>query len=102
MVTVNYHLTPEPNAAQIKSLTLDTITAEDRAATRASWGAAEVLASLLVLACILGAYIYFRGPQLRRDPNARHVKTRGSLSLITSRSSGVWAARSFARSCWPR
>jgi SSS family solute:Na+ symporter len=60
MVTVSY-LTPEPNAAQIKSLTFDTTTAEDRSNTRASWGAAEVLASLLVLACILGAYIYFRG-----------------------------------------
>ena len=60
MVTVSY-LTPEPNPAQIRSLTLGTATPEDRAKTRASWGAKEVLASLVVLACILGAYIYFRG-----------------------------------------
>jgi SSS family solute:Na+ symporter len=60
MVTVSY-LTPAPNPAQIRSLTLGTATAEDRAQTRASWGAKEVLASLVVLACILGAYLYFRG-----------------------------------------
>ncbi len=60
MVAVSY-LTPQPDFAQIKSLTFGTVTAEDRAKTRASWGAKEVLASLLVLACILGAYLYFRG-----------------------------------------
>lgn len=60
MVGVSY-LTPQPNAAQIKSLTFGTITDEDRAKTRASWGASEVLASLFVLACIVGAYLYFRG-----------------------------------------
>jgi SSS family solute:Na+ symporter len=60
MVAVSY-VTPEPNLAQIKSLTFDTATPEDRAKTRSSWGASEVLASLFVLACILGAYLYFRG-----------------------------------------
>jgi SSS family solute:Na+ symporter len=60
MVVVSY-MTPEPNQAQIKSLTFSTLTAEDQAKTRASWGAKEVLASIVVLACILGAYIYFRG-----------------------------------------
>lgn len=60
MVIVSY-MTPEPDPAQIKSLTLATQTKEDRAKTRASWGAMEVFASLVVLACILGAYLYFRG-----------------------------------------
>jgi SSS family solute:Na+ symporter len=60
MVTVSY-LTPVPDPAQIKSLTLATQTKEDRAQTRASWGPMEVIGSLVVLACILGAYLYFRG-----------------------------------------
>jgi len=60
MVIVSY-LTPEPNAAQIKSLTFGTITTEDRAQTRSSWGSTEVLASLVVMAFIIGAYLYFRG-----------------------------------------
>ena len=60
MIGVSY-ATPEPNQAQIKSLTFDTATTEDRAKTRASWGANEVLASIVVLVCIIGAYIYFRG-----------------------------------------
>jgi solute:Na+ symporter, SSS family len=60
MVTVSY-LTPPPNEEQIKSLTFATATAEDRAHTRASWGAKEVLASAFILLAILGAYLYFRG-----------------------------------------
>jgi SSS family solute:Na+ symporter len=60
MIGVSY-ATPEPDPAQIKSLTFGTATDEDRAKTRASWGPKEVLASLVVLVCILGAYIYFRG-----------------------------------------
>ena len=60
MIGVSY-ATPEPNQVQIKSLTFDTATTEDRAKTRASWGANEVLASIVVLVCIIGAYIYFRG-----------------------------------------
>jgi SSS family solute:Na+ symporter len=60
MVTVSY-MTPVPDPAQIKSLTLATQTKEDRAQTRASWGPMEVIGSLVVLACILGAYLYFRG-----------------------------------------
>jgi len=55
------YMTPEPDPAQIKSLTLATQTADDRAKTRASWGAMEVIGSVVVLACILGAYLYFRG-----------------------------------------
>jgi SSS family solute:Na+ symporter len=60
MVVFSY-LTPPPDEAQIKGLTFATATAEDKARTRASWGAKEVLASLVVLVFIFGAYLYFRG-----------------------------------------
>jgi SSS family solute:Na+ symporter len=60
MVGVSY-LTPEPDAKRITGLTFATATAEDRARTRASWSWGEVLASALVLFCIIGAYLYFRG-----------------------------------------
>jgi SSS family solute:Na+ symporter len=60
MVVVSY-MTAEPAAEQIKSLTFDTATKEDRARTRASWSAREVVASCAVMACIIGSYLYFRG-----------------------------------------
>ncbi len=60
MVIFSY-LTPPPDEAQIKGLTFATASAEDKARTRDSWGRNEVLASLAILACILFAYIYFRG-----------------------------------------
>jgi len=60
MVVVSY-MTAEPNYVGIKSLTFETVTPEDRAKTRASWGWKEVAGSGLVLVCILGAYLYFRG-----------------------------------------
>jgi len=55
------HMTAEPDYLRIKSLTFETVTPEDRAKTRASWGWKEVAGSGLVLTCILGAYLYFRG-----------------------------------------
>ena len=60
MVAVSY-ATAEPEYAAIQSLTFETLTAEDRRRTRASWSGKEVAASGLVLVCILGAYLYFRG-----------------------------------------
>lgn len=60
MVVVS-HLTAEPDDQQIRSLTFETATPEDRAQTRASWSRREVIGSGLVLVCILGAYLYFRG-----------------------------------------
>jgi solute:Na+ symporter, SSS family len=60
MVAVSYMSAPPP-AQQIKSLAFGTATAEDRARTRASWSWREVSASGLILLCILGAYLYFRG-----------------------------------------
>ncbi len=60
MVAVSYMTAPPP-AAQIQSLTFGTSTAEDKRKTRASWDWREVAASAVVLAAILGAYLYFRG-----------------------------------------
>jgi SSS family solute:Na+ symporter len=60
MVVVS-RMTAAPDYARIASLTFETTTAEDRRRTRASWSGKEVLASGVVLACILGSYLYFRG-----------------------------------------
>ncbi len=60
MVVVS-HLTAEPEYGRIQSLTFATATAADRAYTRAGWSWREVAGSALVLACILGSYLYFRG-----------------------------------------
>jgi SSS family solute:Na+ symporter len=60
MVSVSY-MTPEPDYKSIQSLTFSTATPEDRKRTRASWGAKEVVGSAVVLICILGGYLYFRG-----------------------------------------
>jgi SSS family solute:Na+ symporter len=60
MVVVS-HMTAEPDYKRIESLTFETTTKEDRLKTRASWGPVEVMGSCLVLACILGSYLYFRG-----------------------------------------
>ena len=60
MVVVS-HVTAEPDYVKIRSLTFETVTEEDKARTRASWSWKEVAGSAVVLACILGAYLYFRG-----------------------------------------
>jgi solute:Na+ symporter, SSS family len=60
MIGVSY-ATSEPNYDAIKNLTLGTTTEADKANSRASWSWREVSASVLVLCCILGAYLYFRG-----------------------------------------
>jgi SSS family solute:Na+ symporter len=65
LVAVSY-ATPAPQYEQIKSLTFGTSTAEDRRQTRASWNWGEVAASAAILACILGAYLYFRGYNIRQ------------------------------------
>jgi solute:Na+ symporter, SSS family len=58
MVGMSY-ATAAPDYGRIKSLTFATASDADRATTRASWDKKEVLASFFILACILGAYIYF-------------------------------------------
>ena len=60
MVAVSY-ATSQPDYAAIKNLTFATTTREDKANTRASWSWIEAGASALVVLCILGAYLYFRG-----------------------------------------
>jgi SSS family solute:Na+ symporter len=60
MVGVSY-MTPAPEYARIKSLTFETLTPEDRRRTRESWDWHDVAGSAVVLACILGGYLYFRG-----------------------------------------
>jgi SSS family solute:Na+ symporter len=60
MVGVSY-MTPEPNQAQIQGLTFATASAEDKANTRASWNQWDVIGSLVIMAFIIGAYVYFTG-----------------------------------------
>jgi len=60
MVTVSY-ATAAPDMQKIQSLTFGTATDADRSKTRAGWGWKEVAASCIVLLCILGSYLYFRG-----------------------------------------
>ena len=60
MVVVSY-MTAAPDYSRIGSLTYETTTEEDRRRTRASWGWREVASSAFVLACIIGAYVYFTG-----------------------------------------
>ncbi len=54
-------LTKAPDYAAISGLTLGTVTSEQRRESRASWGAADIFASLGVIAAILVAYLYFNG-----------------------------------------
>jgi SSS family solute:Na+ symporter len=58
MVVMSY-ATAVPDYGRIKSLTFATASDEDRAHTRASWQKKDVFFSAFILACILGAYIYF-------------------------------------------
>jgi SSS family solute:Na+ symporter len=60
MVGVSY-ATAVPDYDRIKSLTFGTATAEDKEKTYASWDWHDVAASCLIVVCILGAYLYFRG-----------------------------------------
>ena len=60
MVVVSYATAP-PRPEQLVGLTYGTVTVEDRASSRASWSAREVIASAVVLVLILTAYLYFRG-----------------------------------------
>ena len=60
MYAVSY-MSEEPDYARISGLTYGTITAEDRAESRASWNKWDVIASVAVLVAILAAYLYFTG-----------------------------------------
>ncbi|MFA5263285.1 MAG: sodium:solute symporter [Opitutaceae bacterium] len=60
MIGVSY-ATQAPEYAKIASLTFGTATAEDKVKTFASWSWKDVAASCFIMACIVGAYIYFTG-----------------------------------------
>jgi len=54
-------MTKAPEYDKIKNLSFGTITDEHRAESSESWGATEVLASIVVLGVIIAGYLYFRG-----------------------------------------
>ena len=60
MFVVSY-MTEEPDYEKISGLTYGTMTAEHKAESRSSWSALDVGLSVLVMALILAAYIYFTG-----------------------------------------
>ena len=60
MVLVS-RMTEVPSEEQIKDLTFQTMSAEHRRESRASWGNTEVVWSGVVLVLILIAYLYFTG-----------------------------------------
>ncbi|HZZ18479.1 MAG TPA: sodium:solute symporter [Opitutaceae bacterium] len=60
MVVMSY-ATAVPEYGRLKGLTFATASEEDKAVTRASWEKKDVFFSAFILACILGAYIYFSG-----------------------------------------
>ncbi|MEM6654463.1 MAG: Na+/glucose cotransporter, partial [Planctomycetota bacterium] len=53
--------TAAPDAERIRGLTYGAVSDEDRSATRASWGVADVAASCVVVLLIVAAYVYFSG-----------------------------------------
>jgi SSS family solute:Na+ symporter len=60
MIVVSY-LTAPPSYEKISGLTYGTVTEEHRRESRASWQARDIVASGIVLALILAAYLYFTG-----------------------------------------
>ncbi|UCF35822.1 MAG: sodium:solute symporter [Acidobacteriota bacterium] len=52
-------MTKEPSAEQLKGLTYSTTMAEDRLKSRASWGKAELVHTVIILAIIGSVMIYF-------------------------------------------
>lgn len=60
MIVVSY-LTEKPSYEKISGLTYGTVTEEHRKESRASWSTGDIIASAIVLAMIVAAYLYFRG-----------------------------------------
>ncbi|HJQ80894.1 MAG TPA: sodium:solute symporter [Lacipirellulaceae bacterium] len=54
-------MTAAPDARQIQGLTYGTVTDDDRRISRRSWNAIDVIASCVVIAAIIAAYVYFSG-----------------------------------------
>lgn len=61
VIVVVSRMTEEPDNAQIASLTYATMSAEDRAESRASWTSSDVALTGLVMVFIIAAYVYFSG-----------------------------------------
>jgi SSS family solute:Na+ symporter len=61
VLVVVSHMTPEPDYTRLKGLTYETVSDQDKARTRAAWNWHDVVGSAVVVTCILGAYLYFRG-----------------------------------------
>jgi SSS family solute:Na+ symporter len=53
--------TEKPNYEKIRGLTYGTESDDDRQKSRASWTSSDVVFSVVVLAIIIAAYLYFRG-----------------------------------------
>jgi SSS family solute:Na+ symporter len=60
MILVSY-FTGTPSLEQIEGLTYATVTPEQKEKTRASWDARDVVLSVIVVALILAAYLFFVG-----------------------------------------
>ncbi len=54
-------LTPAPTAEKVQGLTFSTITAEQKAATRASYNKWDIVLSVFVVLCIVAIMTYFTG-----------------------------------------
>ena len=52
-------LTPAPDLKRLSGLTYATATDADRKANRESWNIVDVLGTVVVLALVLGLYLYF-------------------------------------------
>jgi SSS family solute:Na+ symporter len=52
-------LTPALTEEKVKGLSFSTTVAEDKASSRASWDATDVLLSMIVIAVIIGIMMYF-------------------------------------------
>jgi SSS family solute:Na+ symporter len=53
------YTTEAPDEARIQGLTFGSMTDEQKAENRASWGWKDVAATAVVLGLVLGIYIYF-------------------------------------------
>jgi solute:Na+ symporter, SSS family len=60
MFVVSY-LSAPPSERQLVGLTYETVTADQKAVTRASWNQWDVINTGIVLALIVAAYVYFSG-----------------------------------------
>ena len=59
-IIVSY-ATRQPDYQKIGGLTFSTLSAEDKAASRATWNAKDVILSVLLILAIIGIYVYFTG-----------------------------------------